>query len=106
MSDQVINDPTPDAAVTDANTDSDVLVGTGASAPDVTMPAADARTNVSAAGIGATSAGAVTGRAKGMLVQTAPWRRSVGWQAIGAEGLIAVAVGIYLVADPDGAQDV
>jgi uncharacterized membrane protein HdeD (DUF308 family) len=50
--------------------------------------------------------GGVTGRATGVLMEKAPWRRGVGWPVIGAEGLLALAAGVYLVADPSGAKDV
>jgi uncharacterized membrane protein HdeD (DUF308 family) len=114
VSDQVNNGPQPvDAAAPDAGTASDVLVGIDASpaaadmpATDTGMPTGGARTTASAGGIGATSAGAVTGRAKGMVAEKAPWRRGVGWQTIGAEGLVAVVLGIYIIADPEGARNV
>jgi uncharacterized membrane protein HdeD (DUF308 family) len=98
MSDPITNDPPPaDGAATGVQAGSDVLVGTSATAPGA---------NPSAEGIGASAAGAATGRAKDVAMYGAPWRRGVGWREIGAEGLVVAVVGVYIVADPDGAQDV
>jgi uncharacterized membrane protein HdeD (DUF308 family) len=89
MSDQAIGDTPPPAAA-----------AAGADAvPDLPI--------VTDAGTGATAADAgMTDRAKGMLMQTAPWRRGVGWPVIAIEGLLGIGVGIYVIADPDGAKDV
>jgi len=96
MADPITTDPPPaDGAATGAG--EDLLVGTSATAPGASS---------SAGGIGASTAGAATGRAKDVVMRGAPWRRGAGWQAIGAEGLVVAAVGVYVVADPGSAQHV
>ena len=37
--------------------------------------------------------------------QTAPWREGQSWWVAGVEGIIALLIGIYVVADPVQASD-
>jgi uncharacterized membrane protein HdeD (DUF308 family) len=48
----------------------------------------------------------MTDQAKEMLTQSAPWRRGVAWPVILIEGLVALGIGIYILAQPDDARDV
>jgi uncharacterized membrane protein HdeD (DUF308 family) len=73
---------------------------------DATQPLEATATGTGAPPGDAGAGAGMTGRAMGAVMQNAPWRRGIGWQMIGAEGLIAAGVGIYMVADPDGAADV
>lgn len=41
-----------------------------------------------------------------LLQKSAPWQRGAAWQLLVAEGAILVIVGIFIVANPDGASDV
>jgi len=96
MSDQMIgdeSDPGADAA------------GAGV-APNVPVADAAAPVVTGARAGKVPSPSAMTEQAKGVLKESAPWQRGVGWQTLGAEGLVAVVVGIYVIADPDGAQDI
>ena len=45
-------------------------------------------------------------QAKAMLNQSAPWRRGVAWPIILVEGVVVLAIGIYVLADTDDARDV
>lgn len=41
-----------------------------------------------------------------LLRRNAPWRKNLPWPILVAEGAILLAIGIFVVADPDGAADV
>ena len=43
---------------------------------------------------------------KAMLTQSAPWRRGVAWPIILVDGVVALAIGIYILAQSDEASDV
>jgi uncharacterized membrane protein HdeD (DUF308 family) len=43
--------------------------------------------------------------AKDVARQTAPWRDDQSWWVVGIEGIVALLVGIYVVADPVRASD-
>jgi uncharacterized membrane protein HdeD (DUF308 family) len=43
--------------------------------------------------------------AKDVARQTAPWRAGQSWWVVGIEGIIALAAGVYIMADPTGASD-
>ncbi len=46
----------------------------------------------------------MTEQAKQLVTSTAPWRRGVPWPIILVEGIIAVAIGIFMLADPSDAR--
>src|SRR5262245_24932504 len=46
----------------------------------------------------------MTDQAKQLVTSTAPWRRGVPWPIIGIEGIVAIAIGIYMLADPSDAR--
>jgi uncharacterized membrane protein HdeD (DUF308 family) len=48
----------------------------------------------------------MTDQAKQMLTQSAPWRRGIAWPIILIEGIIALAIGVYILAQPDDAGDI
>ena len=43
--------------------------------------------------------------AKDVARQTAPWKAGQSWWVAGIEGIIALAAGVYIMADPFGASD-
>ena len=43
--------------------------------------------------------------AKDVARQTAPWKPGQSWWVAGIEGIVALAVGVYIMADPFGASD-
>jgi uncharacterized membrane protein HdeD (DUF308 family) len=43
--------------------------------------------------------------AKDVAWQTAPWKAGQSWWVVGIEGIIALAAGVYIMADPFGASD-
>ena len=43
--------------------------------------------------------------AKDVARQTAPWKAGQSWWVVGIEGMIALAAGVYIMADPFGASD-
>ena len=43
--------------------------------------------------------------AKDVAVQTVPWKAGQSWWVAGIEGIVALAVGVYIMADPFGASD-
>jgi uncharacterized membrane protein HdeD (DUF308 family) len=89
MSDQIMGDApkTPPTPIVGS-------AGTTGDTPGATPPPNPA----------ATADAGMTDRAKGMLMQTAPWRRGIGWPIIAIEALLAIGVGIYVIADPDGSK--
>src|SRR5918993_587488 len=44
--------------------------------------------------------------AKDVVQQTSPWKAGQSWWVAGIEGIAALAIGVYIVADPFGASDV
>ena len=44
--------------------------------------------------------------AKDVAWQTAPWKAGQSWWVVGIEGIVALAIGVYTVADPREADDV
>ncbi len=44
--------------------------------------------------------------ARDVARQTAPWKAGQSWWVVGIEGIIALVIGVYIVADPFGASDV
>jgi uncharacterized membrane protein HdeD (DUF308 family) len=46
----------------------------------------------------------MTEQAKQLVTSTAPWKRGVPWPIILIEGIIAIAIGIYMLADPSDAR--
>lgn len=38
--------------------------------------------------------------------QTAPWKEGQNWWVVGIEGIVALLVGVYIVANPEGASDI
>jgi uncharacterized membrane protein HdeD (DUF308 family) len=44
--------------------------------------------------------------AKDVARQTAPWKGWQNWWTVGIEGIIALAIGIFMLANPTGASDV
>jgi uncharacterized membrane protein HdeD (DUF308 family) len=44
--------------------------------------------------------------AKDVARQTSPWKAWQNWWTIGIEGIIALAVGVFMLANPTGASDV
>jgi uncharacterized membrane protein HdeD (DUF308 family) len=45
-------------------------------------------------------------QAKSALTSSAPWRRGVAWPIVAIEGLVLLGLGIYMLADTEGARDV
>ncbi|HEX5992953.1 MAG TPA: DUF308 domain-containing protein, partial [Thermomicrobiales bacterium] len=43
--------------------------------------------------------------AKDVAQQTVPWKAGQSWWVAGIEGIVALAVGVYIMADPFGASD-
>ena len=43
---------------------------------------------------------------KGLARQTAPWKAGQSWWVVGVQGIIALAVGVFMLANPTGASDV
>jgi hypothetical protein len=35
-----------------------------------------------------------------------PWRRGLGWPVVAIEGVVLLAIGIYILVAPDSARDV
>jgi uncharacterized membrane protein HdeD (DUF308 family) len=48
----------------------------------------------------------MTEQARAAVMRGVPWRRGLAWWVVGIEGLILLAIGIYIVADPDTARDI
>jgi uncharacterized membrane protein HdeD (DUF308 family) len=44
--------------------------------------------------------------AKDVVRQTSPWKAGQSWWVAGIEGIVALSIGVYIVADPFGASDV
>ncbi len=44
--------------------------------------------------------------AKDVARQTAPWKAWQNWWTVGIEGIIALAIGVFMLANPAGASDV
>ncbi len=44
--------------------------------------------------------------AKDVVRQTSPWKAGQSWWVAGIEGIVALSIGVYVVADPFGASDV
>lgn len=44
--------------------------------------------------------------ARGVARQTSPWKAGQSWWVVGIEGIVALSIGVYIVADPFGANDV
>lgn len=45
-------------------------------------------------------------RARQLATENLPWRRGIGWQVIGVEGLILLGIGLFILLAPDIARDV
>ena len=43
---------------------------------------------------------------KDLVQQTAPWKPGQSWSVVGVQGIIALAVGVFMLANPAGASDV
>jgi uncharacterized membrane protein HdeD (DUF308 family) len=43
---------------------------------------------------------------KDLVRQTAPWKPGQSWWVVGVQGIIALAVGVFMLANPAGASDV
>ena len=43
--------------------------------------------------------------AKDVVRQTAPWRAGQSWWIVGIEGIVALAIGVFIVSNPAGASD-
>ncbi len=43
---------------------------------------------------------------KALLEASKPWKRGIAWWIIGAEGAVLALIGIYFVADPEGARTI
>jgi uncharacterized membrane protein HdeD (DUF308 family) len=44
--------------------------------------------------------------ARDVARQTSPWKAGQSWWVVGIEGIVALSIGVYIVADPFGANDV
>ncbi|MGH2616349.1 MAG: HdeD family acid-resistance protein [Thermomicrobiales bacterium] len=44
--------------------------------------------------------------ARNVARETAPWKAGQSWWVVGIEGIIALAIGVYIVSNPAGASDV
>lgn len=44
--------------------------------------------------------------AKSLAVQNAPWRKDLGWPVLAIEGVVALGIGIYVLASTDSARDI
>ena len=44
--------------------------------------------------------------AKDVARQTSPWKAGQSWWVAGIEGIVALSIGVYVIADPFGASDV
>ena len=44
--------------------------------------------------------------AKDVARQTAPWKPGQSWWVVGVQGIIALAIGVFMLANPTGASDV
>jgi uncharacterized membrane protein HdeD (DUF308 family) len=43
---------------------------------------------------------------KDLVRQTAPWKPGQSWAVVGVQGIIALAIGVFMLANPTGASDV
>jgi uncharacterized membrane protein HdeD (DUF308 family) len=43
---------------------------------------------------------------KDLVRQTAPWKPGQSWWVVGVQGIIALAIGVFMLANPTGASDV
>jgi uncharacterized membrane protein HdeD (DUF308 family) len=43
---------------------------------------------------------------KDLARQTAPWKPGQSWSVVGVQGIIALAIGVFMLANPAGASDV
>ena len=43
---------------------------------------------------------------KDVARQTAPWKPGQSWWVVGVQGIIALAIGVFMLANPAGASDV
>jgi uncharacterized membrane protein HdeD (DUF308 family) len=43
---------------------------------------------------------------KDLVRQTAPWKPGQSWSVVGVQGIIALAIGVFMLANPTGASDV
>ena len=48
----------------------------------------------------------VSAVAKSLATQNAPWKKGLGWQVLGIEGIVALGIGIYVLAAPDSSRDI
>lgn len=44
--------------------------------------------------------------AKSLAVQNAPWKKGLGWPVLTVEGVVALGIGIYVLAAPDSSRDI